>query len=43
MLLVLSLLTGALVVFANMLSQVINNKVDPRMKHDRGDNSEIAI
>jgi len=43
MLLVLSLLTGALVVFANMLSQVINNKIDPRMKHDRGDNSEIAI
>jgi peptide/nickel transport system permease protein len=43
MLLVLSLLTGTLVVFANMLSQVINNKIDPRMKHDRGDNSEIAI
>jgi peptide/nickel transport system permease protein len=43
MLLVLSLLTGTLVVFANMLSQVINNKIDPRMKHDRGENSEIAI
>lgn len=43
MLLVLSLLTGTLVVFANMISQIINNKIDPRMKHDRGDNSEIEI
>jgi peptide/nickel transport system permease protein len=43
MLLVLSLLTGTLVVFANMISQVINNKIDPRMKHDRGDSSEITI
>ncbi|WP_331681698.1 ABC transporter permease [Romboutsia sp.] len=43
MLLILSLLTGTLVVFANMISQIINNKIDPRMKHDRGDNSEIAI
>ncbi len=43
MLLVLSLLTGTLVVFANMLSQVINNKIDPRMKYDRGDNNEVTI
>ncbi len=43
MLLVLSLLTGALVVFANMLAQVINNKIDPRMKHDRGEKIEITI
>lgn len=43
MLLILSLLTGALVVTSNMVAQVINNKIDPRMKHNRGENSEIAI
>lgn len=37
MLLVLCLITGALVVFVNMLAQVINDKIDPRMKHDRGE------
>ncbi len=36
MLLVLCLITGALVVFINMLAQVINDKIDPRMKHERG-------
>lgn len=43
MLLILSLLTGALVVTSNMVAQVINNKIDPRMKHNRGENSEIAM
>lgn len=43
MLLVLCLITGVLVVFANMLAEVINNKIDPRMKHDRGDNNENAM
>lgn len=43
MLLVLCLITGALVVFANMLAEVINNKIDPRMEHDRGDNNETAM
>ncbi|MBZ9607099.1 ABC transporter permease [Clostridium estertheticum] len=38
MLMVLCLITGILVVFVNMLAQVINDKIDPRMKHDRGDN-----
>lgn len=37
MLMVLCLMTGILVVFANMLAQVINDKIDPRMKHDRGE------
>ena len=37
MLMVLCLITGILVVFANMLAQVINDKIDPRMKHDRGE------
>ncbi|WP_353852994.1 ABC transporter permease [Dehalobacter restrictus] len=37
MLLVLCLITEIIVVFANMLAQVINNKIDPRMKHDRGE------
>lgn len=35
MLLVLCLITGALVIFINLLAQVINDKIDPRMKHDR--------
>lgn len=37
MLLILCLITGALVVFVNMLAQVVNDKIDPRMKHDRGE------
>ncbi|HFL3568078.1 TPA: ABC transporter permease [Clostridioides difficile] len=43
MLLVLCLITGALVVFGNMLTQIINNKIDPRMKYDRGDTNEATI
>ena len=43
MLLILCLITGALVVFGNMLAQVINNKIDPRMKYDRGDSYESTI
>lgn len=43
MLLVLSLLTGVLVVFSDILAQIINNKIDPRMKHDRGDVLETSI
>ncbi|MCR8746345.1 ABC transporter permease [Romboutsia lituseburensis] len=43
MLLILSLITGILVVVSNMVAQIINNKIDPRMKHNRGENSEIAM
>lgn len=38
MLLVLCLLTGTVVVFINMMAQIINDKIDPRMKHDRSEN-----
>lgn len=38
MLLVLCLITGIVVVFVNMIAQVINDKIDPRMKHERGEN-----
>ncbi|WP_411955992.1 ABC transporter permease [Clostridium sp. FP1] len=37
MLMLLCLITGILVVFVNMISQVINDKIDPRMKHDEGE------
>lgn len=37
MLLVLCLITGALVIIGNMIAQVVSNKIDPRMKYDRGD------
>ncbi|MGH4124624.1 MAG: ABC transporter permease [Clostridium sp.] len=37
MLMLLCLITGILVVFVNMLSQVLNDKIDPRMKHDGGE------
>ncbi|WP_309245172.1 ABC transporter permease [Clostridium sp. CF012] len=37
MLMLLCIITGILVVFVNMLSQVINDKIDPRMQHDRGE------
>lgn len=43
MLLVLCLITGALVVLTNMFAQFLNNKIDPRMKYDRGDNGEITM
>lgn len=37
MLMVLCLITGIIVVIANMMAQVINNRIDPRMKYDRGE------
>ncbi|MEG2197575.1 MAG: ABC transporter permease [Cellulosilyticaceae bacterium] len=37
MLLVLCLITGGLVVLANIVAEVISDKIDPRMKHDRRD------
>jgi peptide/nickel transport system permease protein len=37
MLMVLCLITGILVVIVNMMAQVINDRIDPRMKHDRGE------
>ena len=37
MLMVLCLLTGIVVVFSNMVAQIINDKIDPRMKHERGE------
>ncbi|RDY23687.1 ABC transporter permease [Romboutsia maritimum] len=43
MLLVLCLITGVLVVFGNMLAQVINNHIDPRMRYNRGDNGEATM
>lgn len=43
MLLVLSLITGTLVVIGNMISQLINNNIDPRMRYDRGEDFESRI
>ncbi len=43
MLLVLSLITGALVVIGNMISQLINNNIDPRVRYDRGGDFESRI
>ena len=37
MLLVLCLITGILVVLFNMMAQIINHQIDPRMKHDGGE------
>ncbi|WP_037373219.1 ABC transporter permease [Anaerovorax odorimutans] len=37
MLLVLCLITGAVVVTANITAQIINEIIDPRMKYERGD------
>ncbi|WP_253197181.1 ABC transporter permease [Clostridium algidicarnis] len=37
MLMVLCLITGILVVFANIMAEVINDKIDPRMKHSGGE------
>ena len=35
MLLVLALLTGVVVVFANLLAQAVNSRVDPRMRQTK--------
>ena len=35
LLMLLSLLTGALVIFCNMLAQVLNERLDPRMRAER--------
>jgi len=37
MLMVLTLITGAVVVISNMLAQGINKKLDPRLRDDRGE------
>lgn len=39
MLMLLCLITGIVVVFANMIAQLINDKIDPRMKHDRSESN----
>lgn len=39
MLMLLCLITGILVVFANVVAQVINDKIDPRMKHHGGEDA----
>lgn len=39
MLMLLCLITGVVVVFANMIAQLINDKIDPRMKHDRSESN----
>ena len=36
LLMLLSLLTGALVIFCNMLAQILNERLDPRMRAERG-------
>lgn len=36
LLMLLSLLTGALVIFCNMLAQILNERLDPRMRAGRG-------
>ncbi|MEF9918532.1 MAG: ABC transporter permease, partial [Eubacterium sp.] len=36
-LMVLCLFTGIVVVFSNMLAQIINDKIDPRMRHESGE------
>ena len=43
LLMVLCLMTGALVIFSNMVGQVINEKIDPRMKkNDMVETSEVT-
>lgn len=37
MLMVLCLITGILVVIVNMVAQVINDRIDPRIEHERGE------
>ncbi|RPF49015.1 peptide/nickel transport system permease protein [Hydrogenoanaerobacterium saccharovorans] len=36
MLMLLCLITGTLVIIGNILAQIINDSINPRMKHDRG-------
>ncbi|MEG0681227.1 MAG: ABC transporter permease [Eubacterium sp.] len=36
-LMVLCLFTGIVVVFSNMLAQIINDRIDPRMRHESGE------
>lgn len=38
MLLILCLITGVMVIVANLVAEIINTKIDPRMKHHRRDN-----
>ena len=37
MLMILTIITGILVLISNMIAQVINTKIDPRMKYGRGE------
>ena len=37
MLMILTLITGILVLVSNMVAQIINTKIDPRMKYERGE------
>ena len=37
MLMILTLITGVLVLVSNMIAQIINTKIDPRMKYERGE------
>lgn len=41
MLLVLSLITGCVVLIATLIGEIINNKIDPRMKHYREEKSGV--
>ena len=36
MLMVLCLLTGAVVIFCNMVGQIMNERIDPRVRSERG-------
>ena len=40
LLMVISLLTGAAVILANMAAQIINEKLDARMEYDRTEHAE---
>lgn len=39
MLLVLCLITGCAIIFANMIAQIINELIDPRMQYKKGENA----
>lgn len=41
MLLILCLITGVVVVIANLVAEIIKVKIDPRMKHYRRDEIEV--
>lgn len=43
MLMILSLITGVIVLLGNMVVKLINIKIDPRMKYDRGDIHEPIV